>query len=107
MSVGSSRDESVEELYTLILRLGRGSSKGEVVIGILWGLSLTPCCREKRGPRKAPAVAVRSGGAEGCRGWGLSVGTGEEMSCSLIARNDTGRQGVLKETRVKWINVTN
>lgn len=68
MSAGSSREERVEALYTLILRPGKGSSRGEVVMGILWGLSLTPCCREKSGPRKAPAVAVRSGGAEGCRG---------------------------------------
>ena len=79
----------MEELYTLILRLGRGSSRGEVVMGILWGLSLTPCCREKSGPRKAPAVAVRSGGAEGFRGCGLSVDVGEEKS-SLITINDTG-----------------
>lgn len=63
----------MEELYTLILRLGSGSNKGEVVMGILWGLSLTPCGREKSGPLKEPAVAVRSGGAEGCRRWGLSV----------------------------------
>lgn len=91
MSAGSSREESVEPLYTLILRLGSGSSKGEVVMGILWGLSLTPCFREKSGPRKVPAVAVRSGGAEGCRGWVLSVGTAEERSCSLITRKDTGR----------------
>lgn len=75
ISGGSSREDSVEALYTLILRLGRGSSRGEVVMGILWGLSFTPCCREKSGPRKCPAVAVRSGGAEGCRGWGLSVDT--------------------------------
>lgn len=80
MSAGSSRDDRVDELYTLILRLGNGSSRGEVVMGILWGLSLIPCCREKRGPRKVPAVAVRSGGAEGCRGLGLSTdrGGGEE-----------------------------
>lgn len=65
MSAGSSMEDRVEELYTLILRPGSGSSKGEVVMGILWGLSLTPCGREKRGPRKVPAVAVRSGGAEG------------------------------------------
>ncbi len=91
MSAGSSRDERVEELYTLILRLGKGSSRGEVVMGILWGLSLTPCCKEKSGPRNAPAVAVKSGGAEGWRGWGLSVDSEEERSCSLITRNDTGR----------------
>lgn len=91
MSAGSSREDRVEALYTLILRLGNGSRRGEVVMGILWGLSLTACCREKSGPRKAPAVAVRSGGAEGCRGWGLSVDTGGERSRSLITRNDTGR----------------
>lgn len=63
----------MDELYTLILRLGNGSRRGDVVMGILCGLSLIPCCREKRGPRKVPAVAVRSGGAEGCRGLGLSI----------------------------------
>ncbi len=42
-------------------------------------------------PRNAPAVAVKSGGAEGWRGWGLSVDSEEERSCSLITRNDTGR----------------
>lgn len=80
MSAGSSMEERVDELYTLILRLGSGSSSGEVVMGILWGLSMTPCCREKSGPRKAPAVAVRSGGAEGCRWWGLSVERREQLS---------------------------
>lgn len=100
MSAGSSKEERVEELYTLILRLGSGSSRGEVVMGILWGLSLIPCCREKSGPRKAPTVAVKSGGAEGCRGWGLSVDTGEERSCSLITRND--RQGWECEKWHEW-----
>lgn len=108
MSAGSSREERVEELYTFILRLGNGSSKGEVVMGILWGLSLTPCCREKSGPRKAPAVAVRSGGAEGCRGLGLSIDRGEERICSLITRNDKGRaESAKSDERVKWINVAN
>lgn len=78
-STGISSEERVDELYTLIFRLGRGSSRGEVVMGILCGLSLTPCCREKRGPRKVPAVAVRSGGADGCSRCGLSVHTGEEL----------------------------
>lgn len=105
MSLGSSREESVEELYTLIFRLGRGSSNGEVVMGILWGLSLTPCWREKSGPRKAPAVAVRSGGAEGCRGWGLSVGMGEERSLSLEMTRAGLREP--KVTPVEWINVAN
>lgn len=78
----------MEELYTLILRLGNGSSRGEVVMGILCGLSLTPCCKENSGPRKAPAVAVRSGGAEGCRGLELSIERGEERSCSVITKKD-------------------
>lgn len=96
MSAGSSRDERVDELYTLILRLGNGSSRGDVVMGILCGLSLMPCCREKRGPRKVPAVAVRSGGAEGCRGLGLSidregVGWGGRKELSYHHENDTGR----------------
>lgn len=115
MSAGSSRDERVDELYTLILRLGNGSSRGDVVMGILCGLSLMPCCREKRGPRKVPAVAVRSGGAEGCRGLGLSIdregvvgGWGGGGRSSLITMKMT-RAGlsVLKVTRVKWINVAN
>lgn len=46
MSAGSSMEERVEELYTFILILGKGSNSGEVVMGILWGLSLTPCCKE-------------------------------------------------------------
>lgn len=70
--VGSSREDMVEELYTFIFRLGRGSSKGDVVIGILWWESSVACCKEKSGPRKVPALAVRSGGAVGCRRWGLS-----------------------------------
>lgn len=77
---GSSKDDRVEELYTLILRLGSGSSRGEVVIGILLWVSLAPCCREKRGPRKVPAVAVRSGGAEGCSRWGFSTYRGGQTT---------------------------
>ncbi|TNN53263.1 hypothetical protein EYF80_036497 [Liparis tanakae] len=46
ISTGSSSEDRVEALYTLILRVGNGSSKGDVVMGILWGLSLTPCCKE-------------------------------------------------------------
>lgn len=34
--VGSSSDDMVDESYTLILRLGRASSRGELVMGILW-----------------------------------------------------------------------
>lgn len=107
MSAGSSREERVEELYTLILRLGNGSNKGEVVMGILCGLSLTPCCREKSGPRKAPAVAVRSGGAEGCRWLGLSID--EEKRGTVLLSPEMTRAGlrVLKVMQVKWINVAN
>lgn len=65
--VGSSTDDMVEESYTLILRLGRASSRGELVIGILWCESSVLCCSEENiGPRKVPALAVRSGGAEEC-----------------------------------------
>lgn len=65
--VGSSSDDMVEESYTLILRLGRASNRGELVMGILWCKSSVLCCREEKiGPRNVPALAVRSGGAEEC-----------------------------------------
>lgn len=47
-----------EELYTLIFRLGRGSSRGELVIGILSATSW----RAYTGPRYMAAAEVRSGG---------------------------------------------
>lgn len=62
-------DDVVEELYTLILRLGSGSSKGELVMGILSEES----CKAYMGPRYTPALAVRSGCIEGCSNWGVSV----------------------------------
>lgn len=65
--VGSSTDDMVEESYTLILRPGRASSRGELVMGILWCESSVVCCREEKiGPRNVPALTVRSGGAEEC-----------------------------------------
>lgn len=64
---GSSTDDMVEESYTLILRLGTASNRGELVMGILWCESNVVCCREEKiGPRNVPALTVRSGGAEEC-----------------------------------------
>lgn len=47
-----------DELYTLIFRLGRGSSRGELVIGILSETSW----RAYTGPRYMAAAFVKSGG---------------------------------------------
>lgn len=58
----------MEELYTLILRLGSGSNSGEFVMGILSEES----CKAYMGPRYTPALAVRSGCIEGCSSWGVS-----------------------------------
>lgn len=68
-SLGESLDEKSEssscgvtvpdELYTLIFRLGRGSSRGEFVMGILSATSW----RAYTGPRYMAAAEVRSGGA--------------------------------------------
>lgn len=62
-------DDAVEELYTLILRLGSGSSSGELVIGILSEES----CKAYMGLRYTPALAVKSGCMEGCSNWGVSI----------------------------------
>lgn len=48
-----------DELYTLIFRLGSGSSRGELVMGILSATSW----RAYTGPRYMAAAEVRSGGA--------------------------------------------
>ena len=48
-----------EELYTLILRLGSGSSRGEFVMGILSETSWSAYT----GPRYMAAALVRSGAA--------------------------------------------
>lgn len=48
-----------DELYTLIFKLGRGSRRGELVIGILSETSW----RAYTGPRYMAAAFVKSGGA--------------------------------------------
>lgn len=87
---GSSREDMVEALYTLIFRLGSESSRGDVVMGILWAESRVACCNAYRGPRKVPAPAVRSGGAAGCSRCGLSEEEAEEWTESYFLMEKKG-----------------
>lgn len=77
-----------DELYTLIFRLGSGSRRGELVIGILSETSW----RAYTGPRYMAAAFVKSGGAVSRsaggmkRDGGSGADTGEEI---LMTQNTT------------------
>lgn len=88
-------DEAVEELYTLILRLGSGSSNGELVIGILSEES----CKAYMGPRYTPALAVKSGCMEGCSNCGVSIRTEEMNNAELHISNFKKNNQAYKRTK--------
>lgn len=80
-----------EELYTLIFRLGRGSRRGELVIGILSETSW----RAYTGPRYMAAAFVKSGGAVSRSAGGRKQREGNEWEKTQQVKQRR------KKTRVK------